>query len=62
MNMMDSIASMATEMRAAQLAMSYSVGVMEKTMDAQEDVLLGLMEMLPPNPPPTDAQFIDIYA
>lgn len=60
MNMMTSIASMATEMSAAKFAMSYSVGIIKKDMETQEQMAQNLLEMLPPVP--SGAQFIDTYA
>lgn len=62
MDLMSSIASMATEMSAAKFAMDYSVSITKKSMDAQETLAQGFLEMLPQGPAPSEAQFIDTYA
>lgn len=58
--MMESIASMATSMSAAQLATSYSMSMAKKSMDATEEIAQGILEMLPPTP--GQGQYIDTYA
>ncbi len=62
MDMMSSIASMAMEMNAAKFATSYSTDMIEKNMNMQEEIAQGLLEMLPPAPPPASPHIIDIYA
>lgn len=58
--MMDSIASMAMDMKAAQFATEYSLAVTKKVMDTQELAAQEMIEMLPPTQPMGD--FIDTYA
>jgi len=60
--MMDSIASMAMEMSAAQFAQSYSISVTKKIMDTQELAGQELLNMLPATPAPAKGNYIDVYA
>ncbi len=57
MDLMNSIASTAMSMSAAQFAQSYDMAVTKKTMETEELALQELMEMLPPSP-----YNIDVYA
>lgn len=57
MDLMNSIASSAMSMSAAQLAQSYDIAVTKKAMDVEELALQELTEMLPPSP-----YNIDVYA
>lgn len=59
--MMESIASMATSMSAAQLANSYSIAVTKKIMDTEELAAQELLEMLPAQPN-MKGEYIDTYA
>ena len=58
--MMESIASMATSMSAAQFATTYSMSMAKKSMDVTEDIAQKMLEMLPPAP--GQGQYIDTYA
>lgn len=58
--MMESIASMATSMSAAQFANQYAISVTKKMMDTQELAGQELVKMLPPTP--GKGQYIDTYA
>lgn len=58
--MMDSIASMAMDMSAAQFETAYSLSVEKKVMDTQELAAQEMLQMLPPTQPMGD--FIDTYA
>lgn len=58
--MMESIASMAMDMSAAQFATNYSLSVTKKMMDTQELAGQELMRMLPATP--GKGQYIDTYA
>ena len=58
--MMESIASMATSMSAAQYANQYAISVTKKMMDTQELAGQELLKMLPPTP--SMGQYIDTYA
>ncbi len=58
--MMESIASMATDMKAAQFATNYSLAVTKKMMDTQELAGQELLNMLPSTP--GMGEFIDTYA
>lgn len=60
MDTMDSIASMATGMSAARLAVEASVNIEKKAMDMEELAGQEMMAMLPP--PPPLGQYIDTYA
>ena len=56
--MMESIASMAMNMSAAQTAANYSIAVTKKMMDTTEELALQELEqMLPPSP-----YTFDVYA
>lgn len=57
MDLMNSIASSAMSMSAAQLAQNYDMAVTKKAMDAEELALQELTQMLPPSP-----YNIDVYA
>lgn len=57
--MMESIASAAMSMQAAQLSMNYSMAIERKVMDTQEMAAQELLQMLPDIP---RGQFIDTYA
>ncbi len=57
MDLMNSIASSAMSMSAAQLAQNYDIAVTKKAMDVEELALQELTEMLPPSP-----YNIDVYA
>ena len=60
---MDSIAATAMSMNSAAIAQSYSIALADKTMQTQEDAALGLLEMLPQQPPVIPkGQYIDVYA
>ena len=50
MDMMNSIASSAMNMIAAQFEQQYSISVQKKAMETQELALQELQEMLPPSP------------
>lgn len=50
MEMMNSIASGATSMSAAQIGQQYAISVQKKAMDVEELALQELQEMLPPSP------------
>ena len=50
MDMMNSIASSAMNMSAAQFEQQYSISVQKKAMETQELALQELQEMLPPSP------------
>lgn len=58
--MMESIASMAMGMSAAQFATNYSLSVTKKMMDTQELAGQELLRMLPSTP--GKGQYIDTYA
>lgn len=58
--MMDSIASMAMDMSAAQFETAYALSVEKKVMDTQELAAQEMLQMLPPTQPMGD--FIDTYA
>lgn len=58
--MMESIASMAMDMSAAQFANQYSISVTKKMMDTQELAGQELLRMLPSAP--GLGQYIDTYA
>lgn len=58
--MMESIASMAMDMSAAQFANQYAISVTKKMMDTQELAGQELIKMLPPTP--GQGQYIDTYA
>lgn len=60
--MMNSVASMATSMNAAKLAVSYSTAVAKKVMDTQELAAQEMLEMLPETPAIAKGQLIDTYA
>ena len=60
MDMMNSIASTATSMSAAQFANQYAISVTKKSMESEELAMQELLEMLPPAP--GQGQFIDTYA
>lgn len=64
MDMMSSIASLASNMQSAGLAQAYSVAVTKKAMDAEELAAQELLEMLPQQPAMSTAkgQYIDVYA
>lgn len=57
MDLMNSIASSAMSMSAAQFAQNYSMAVTKKAMDVEELALKELTEMLPPSP-----YNFDVYA
>ena len=57
MDLMNSIASSAMSMSAAQLAQNYSMAVTKKAMDVEELALKELTDMLPPSP-----YNFDVYA
>ena len=59
--MMESIAAVATEMSTARMAVEYSMALMDKTMEQQETVAQGLVQMMLP-PVPQKGDFIDTYA
>jgi len=50
MNIMNSIASGAMSMSAAQIGQQYAISVQKKAMDVEELALQELQEMLPPSP------------
>lgn len=58
--MMDSIASAAMDMKAAQFSVAYSMAVTKKMMDTQELAAEELLEMLPA--PESLGQYVDTYA
>lgn len=58
--MMESIASAAMDMSAAQFSVEYSMAVTKKVMDTQEMAAQELLQMLPP--PESLGQYIDTYA
>lgn len=58
--MMDSIASAAMDMSAAQLETQYSMAMTRKVMDTEELAAQELLKMLPPVQNP--GQYIDTYA
>ncbi|MCI8423645.1 MAG: putative motility protein [Lawsonibacter sp.] len=58
--MMESIASMAMSMNAAQFANQYAISVTKKMMDTQELAGQELLRMLPTDP--SLGQHIDTYA
>lgn len=64
--MMESIASMATSMKAAGFANNYSIAVQKKMMDTQELAAQEVLEMLPDVQQMQMAvpkgQYIDVYA
>lgn len=60
--MMESIAGMAMDMSAAQVANQYAISVTKKMMDTQELAGQELVNMLPDLPAPSKGQFIDTYA
>lgn len=64
--MMESIASMATSMKAAEFATNYSMAVQKKMMDTQELAAQEVLEMLPDVQQMQMAvpkgQYIDVYA
>lgn len=64
MDMMSSIASMASSMQSASIASAYSTALTKKAMDAEELAAQELLEMLPQQPAMTipKGQFIDVYA
>ena len=57
MDMLNSIASGAMSMNAAQLAQQYSISMEKKAMEVEELALQELQEMLPPSP-----YGFDVYA
>ena len=58
--MMDSIASAAMSMNAAQFAVQYSTALERKAMDTMEMAAQELLNMLPDAP--AKGQYIDTYA
>lgn len=60
--MMESIAGMAMEMKAASFANSYSIAVTKKMMDTQELAGQELLSMLPDIQSLPKGQYIDTYA
>lgn len=62
--MMESIASMAMDMSAANFATNYSLSVTKKMMDTQELAAQELLNMLPDQAAPMipKGDFIDVYA
>lgn len=50
MDIMNSIASSAMSMNAAQIEQQYSISVQKKAMEVEELALQELQEMLPPSP------------
>ena len=61
--MMESIASMAMSMSAAQMATNYSMAVTKKMMDSQELAAQELLKMLPETPVSLPkGEYIDVYA
>ena len=62
MDMMSSIASMATSMKAASFANDYSLAVTKKVMDSQEMAAQEILEMLPDVTAMAKGQYIDTYA
>ena len=58
--MMESIASMAMSMSAAQFQVQYSTAVQKKFMDTAELAAQEMLKMLPPDP--GVGQYIDTYA
>ncbi len=50
MDIMNSIASSAMSMSAAQFEQQYAISVQKKAMDVEELALQELQEMLPPSP------------
>ena len=58
--MMDSIASAAMSMSAAQFSVQYSTAMQKKAMETVELAAEELLEMLPSNP--SMGQYIDTYA
>ncbi len=59
MDMMNSIAATAMSMSAAQLSQQYSISVMKKSMEGEQQAAQQLLDMLPQDP--TGYQ-IDVYA
>lgn len=64
MDMMSSIASMASSMQSASVAQAYSTALTKKAMDAEALAAQELLEMPPQQPAMGVAkgQFIDVYA
>lgn len=58
--MMESIAGMAMDLSAAQIANQYAISVTKKVMETQELAGQELVKMLPPTP--NLGQYIDTYA
>ena len=58
--MMDSIASAAMSMKAAEFSVQYSTALQRKAMESMEMAAQELLNMLPDAPPM--GQFIDTYA
>lgn len=58
--MMDSIASAAMNMKAAEFSVQYSTALEKKAMDTMEMAAQELLEMLPDAP--SMGQYIDTYA
>ncbi len=60
--MMESIAGMAMDMSAAQVANQYAISVTKKMMETQELAAQELTKMLTPTPIPGKGQYVDFYA
>lgn len=60
--MMESIAGMAMDMSAAQVANQYAISVAKKMMDTQELAGQELTRMLQAVPTPGKGQYVDFYA
>ena len=61
--MIESIAETAINMNATRMAVEYSMAMTDKVLEAQEVAAQGLMQMLPPTPPPVQTEhMIDLYA
>lgn len=58
--MMDSIAAVAMDLKAAEFATDYSVAVTKKAMETQEVAYQNLIQMLPPVS--VKGEYIDTYA
>jgi hypothetical protein len=62
MNMMDSIASAAMDISAAQMSVDYSMAVTKKVMDTQDLAGQEMDRMLQYIDTPAKGEYIDVYA
>ena len=62
MDMMNDIAAMGMQMKAADFAQQYSGSVMKKVMDLPEQAAELLTDMLSAAPVAPKGQYIDVYA